>query len=430
MRIFKSNKKLLFAVLCLIACIGASIFWYNHSRQIRRQEKIDFKARVLRTNKPLTSKIGELVWPWNAEYKIDEDSGKKQIDICAEMGFKYVKIPLYMNYMVSNSGALKNNNFEDLLRYAHKKGMTPIVRLWFTGVGKYQKKKFLQTGKQMAKTVIDEYANEDIVWESTNEPNQPVNWFTQDTSTNLEWAEFDEYVGRRLKAENKYAVYIEGDLSGTTNESVGFLETAISHGYFKYADAISNHPYQKQTNAFNGQPENGLSNNQISQYTDVLKRHNYSKLPLTTSEVGYSTEETWAGKWSKRDQANYIARQIFVLDMQHQPLIVLLALSDNQTGEGDKGWGLLKGTKYNNQVYKPSGVLVRNLMSQIKGYVYKKRLTTQKGTGSSFVLLYSKGFHKKIVYWSTVTQQTIKCHVKKQRYILDATETPQIVNVN
>lgn len=429
MKIIRSKRWLFLSILLMIGCVGLGAFWYNHNSQVSRQKKIDFKSHVLQSNKPLTSKMGELVWPWNSKYEIDEVGAKKQIDICAELGFKYVKIPLYMNYMVSENGELKNNDFGDLLSYIRKKGMTPIVRLWFTGTGGYQSKKFLRNGKRMAKTIIDKYADDEIVWESSNEPNQIVNWFSQDTSTNLDWAKFEDYVGKTLKSKNKYAIYIEGDLSGTTDESAGFLENVISHGYFKYADALSNHPYQLQNNAFNGQPENGLNNNRASKYLTILAKYNRQKLPLVTSEVGYSTEKTWAGQWDERDQANYIARQIFVLDMQHQPLIVLLALSDAQTSEGDKGWGLMKGTDYSKQVYKPSGVLVRNLLSQMKGYTYRRRLSTQKGTESSFALLYTKSSKKKIVYWSTESQQVLICRVEGQQYTLNAIETPQVAIV-
>lgn len=423
-------KKSLWLILGIVVCVCLGIFWRVTEKNNEQQAKQEFKKNVLKKNKPLTDKMGEVVWPWNSKYNIDESDAKKQIDLCAELGFKYVKIPLYLNYMVSKTGRLKNNDFKQLLDYSRKKGMIPIIRMWFTDSGQYQSEKFLNVGEKMAKAVIQKYANEEIVWESTNEPNQIVNWFSQDTSTNLDWAKFDEYVGKTIKENNKYAIYIEGDFSGTTDESVDFFQNALEHGYYKYADGLSNHPYQKQTNAFNGQPENGLNNNKASKYSKVLNKYKRKNLPLITSEVGYSTEKTWAGKWTERQQANYVARQIFILDMQHQPLIVLLSLSDLQTSEGDKGWGLMKGESYSHQVYKPSGVLVRNLLVQLKGFSYQRKLKTQKGTQASFALLYKKGSKKKVVYWSTVAQQTLRCQVDSQYYRLDATETPQVADVN
>lgn len=431
MQISKKKKKIIYSFILAICVFCVGYFSFRHIQ--REQRSKAFKNTVLNVNKPLNEKLGELVWLWGDKYNnINQQDAKRQIDYCKQIGVKYVKIPLYLNYLVSKNGKIKNDDFDKVLNYAKKKGMVPIVRMWFTKGGGYNSKSFLSTGEKMAGAVINRFGAQNIIWESTNEPNQLVSWFSQDTSTNFDWAKFDEYVGTKLKRRNKNAVYIVGDLSGTTSEAVPFLKTALMHGYYKNADAVSNHPYQKQTNELNGQPEDGLNNNKASYFNQVFAEYHRKKLPLVTTEIGYSTKKTWAGKWSARDQANYVARQVFILDMQKQPLIVLFSLSDKQSAENDSGWGLLRGDAYSSQVYKASGILLKNLLSQLKGYAFEQRIRTQKGTKSSFTLLYyNKKLKKyKVVYWATTPDQLLKAKILSHRYEMYATATPQILNIN
>ena len=369
-------------------------------------------------NKPLTEKIGVYAGTLNdVVSKSDKKETLVQYKKAKGLGFSYVRIPFRINPdLTSLTGKYDFSKLDYAIKLTKKVGLTPIV--YFVS-GSHDPESntwsklypeltysdtLVETFTSVAVKAVKRYAGKGVVWEGWNEPNGSY-WFSQNgLRTVKDWVGFDKTIAETVKKYDKKSIFLTGAFSGTTTKSNDVFVHARNNGLTQNASAVSNHPYQT------GLPEDLLTNNK--EYADV-------NMPTVTTEIGYTTKQSWQGKSSYAKQAKYDARSMFILDMMKQPLIVLFNLKDSS----DTGWGL--ETTRNKD--KKSAQLISYLLYEIKGYQYVKRID-MKQNGSEFALLYQKGKQYKVVYWS-VKKSLIPVSYGESQFLLAAENFPQILTL-
>ncbi|PRO75997.1 hypothetical protein C6Y10_16960 [Lactiplantibacillus pentosus] len=425
----KKKVYVLIAIVALLfSCIGLVL---GNKYRARRLQAMHRQA-VMNADKPLTDKVGSFVWLYGYEKGSAKNRSyiESQIIAARNTHLHYVVISVLFDKQYVNKGKFDYEEFDFAMKKIKKNGLVPIVvfssnnsddRILYTK----NKQGILHKYERLIRSVIVKYSNNGVIWQMWNEPNG-LFWFNQsDSGTNVNqvktWVSFNSKIFKYVRSYDPNSVFLAGAIAGNYSDSRLALKLAIRDHISEYGDALANHPYLANSYPDNGAPENLLKLNSRKVLLNMTP-HNLKKavksIPLVTTEMGYSMGKSHFGSWSEGDQANYLARSIFILDMMHQPIISLYALVDEGNGSGE--WGLYKGTSPN-YIPKQSGRLISQLLSNLDGYSFKKRLHSRK---RDFVLTYQKkGKRDRIVCWTMGASHFIK--VAGQT--VSVSNTPQIV---
>lgn len=421
------NKKRVFIFFLLFVLVIGAVYAVGH-QLLSSKAKVVSDKDELRTSKSISQKVGVFVWPYKNYQKRDNNHTyiDKQLKIAKKDGFRYAVIPVVFYPSLVHDKKYDDRVFKYAIEHAQRLGLHPIVP-FSTSNSKENKsyqtkhKQIVNKYKKLVAQIIRNYAGQGIIWEGWNEPNS-LFWFNQsqdglnDTLVKA-WVELDNYIGKTIKLYDANSIYLTGNFSGFSQSNQKVLSRATLYGLLKYGDAIANHPYQFQTTN-NGNPENLFTNDQQSFVNDSVQAAKRKSLPLVTTEIGYSTTNSFQGSWSQSDQAAFDARSILVLDMMKQPIIVLYSLVD----DGNAGdWGLYSGTSPDFKE-KDSAVVVRQLLKELRGYHFVKQHVLPNK--DDFIVEYKKKGHSKYVYWTSGTPKAVAFRGKQ----LNLTKTPNYLN--
>lgn len=425
------KKKVYTWILISIVLLSCTALVIANQYRLQSSQATNRQA-VLTTNKPLTDKVGGFVWLYG--YKKgstrNRDYIKSQVIAAHSTHLHYVVISILFNNKYVNKGKFDFEEFDFAMKAIKENGLVPIVVFSSNDsvdANEYAKNKraVLNKYERLIRSVIIKYRDHGVIWQMWNEPNG-LFWFNQSNSgTNAAqvrtWVDFNAKIFAYVRRYDPNSVFLAGAIAGNYSDSKQAMRLAIQNHITKYGDALANHPYLSSSYPDNGAPENLLKLNSrkflLSLTADNSKKAVRS-IPLVTTEMGYSMSKSHFGSWSEEDQANYLARSIFVLDMMHQPIISLYALVDEKNGSGE--WGLYKGMSPH-YVSKQSARLISQLLSNLDGYSFDERLHSD---ARDFVLKYKKnGQRDRIVCWTMDDEHVLK--VSGQTVLV--TKTPQII---
>lgn len=425
------KKKVYTWILISIVLLSCTALVIANQYRLQSSQATNRQA-VLTTNKPLTDKVGGFVWLYG--YKKgstrNRDYIKSQVIAAHSTHLHYVVISILFNNKYVNKGKFDFEEFDFAMKAIKENGLVPIVVFSSNDsvdANEYAKNKraVLNKYERLIRSVIIKYRDHGVIWQMWNEPNG-LFWFNQSNSgTNTAqvrtWVDFNAKIFAYVRRYDPNSVFLAGAIAGNYSDSKQAMRLAIQNHITKYGDALANHPYLSSSYPDNGAPENLLKLNSrkflLSLTADNSKKAVRS-IPLVTTEMGYSMSKSHFGSWSEEDQANYLARSIFVLDMMHQPIISLYALVDEKNGSGE--WGLYKGMSPH-YVSKQSARLISQLLSNLDGYSFDERLHSD---ARDFVLKYKKnGQRDRIVCWTMDDEHVLK--VSGQTVLV--TKTPQII---
>ncbi|MFC6179784.1 hypothetical protein [Lactiplantibacillus daowaiensis] len=427
-------KRRLFLLIGIFFLFVIVISVYNrekiNSKKIAEREA---REKVLDGHKPITSKIGNFVWlyGYKKNSSANYDYFKSQIQLAKKTDLKYVVLPMVFKGTYVKNGKFDFKEFDKVMKLVKKYKLKPIIV--FSAVSskddhmyKTKKQIILKKYGNLVLSAIKRYKNCGVVWQMWNEPNG-LFWFNQSTDGNnaalvMDWLKFEKRIFGWVRKYDPKSVFLGGAFGGNYRDASKVMSIALSKGMLKHVDAIANHPYVSENESDNGAPENLLRVNSRSYLESLTNNKKIKKslksIPLVTTEFGYSMGKTHQGQWSEREQADYLARGMFILDMMHQPIISLFSLVD--VGNTEQ-WGLYKGTD-SAYLSKESGRLIMQLLSNLDGYSFNKRIS--QNSKRDFILRYSKKNKKdRYVCWTMDSTHTIR--VANQDVILSA--TPQIV---
>ncbi|WP_076635712.1 cellulase family glycosylhydrolase [Lactiplantibacillus plantarum] len=425
------KKKVYTWILISIVLLSCTALVITNQYRLQSSQATNRQA-VLTTNKPLTDKVGGFVWLYG--YKKgstrNRDYIKSQVIAAHSTHLHYVVISILFNNKYVNKGKFDFEEFDFAIKAIKENGLVPIVVFSSNDsvdANEYAKNKraVLNKYERLIRSVIIKYRDHGVIWQMWNEPNG-LFWFNQSNSgTNAAqvrtWVDFNAKIFAYVRRYDPNSVFLAGAIAGNYSDSKQAMRLAIQNHITKYGDALANHPYLSSSYPDNGAPENLLKLNSrkflLSLTADNSKKAVRS-IPLVTTEMGYSMSKSHFGSWSEEDQANYLARSIFVLDMMHQPIISLYALVDEKNGSGE--WGIYKGMSPH-YVPKQSARLISQLLSNLDGYSFDERLHSD---ARDFVLKYKKnGQRDRIVCWTMDDEHVLK--VSGQTVLV--TKTPQII---
>ncbi|GAX05150.1 hypothetical protein IWT25_00453 [Secundilactobacillus pentosiphilus] len=417
-----------------VVLIILGFFLFNIQKT--RERVVDQRSRstILAKNKPITQKVGAFLWLYaypkgssqNREYI------KSQIDLAKKTNLNYVVLPVVFKSDYLNNGKFNYSEFDYAIKDAEKDRLKPIVV--FSSDNPNDEKNYnsnanktLNKYRKLIKATIIRYHNRHVIWQMWNEPNG-LFWFNQSQDGNdprlvKRWTSLGSTMFRWVRKYDPKSVFLGGALAGNYSDAHIAIKLALKNGLYKDSDAIANHPYLSKSLPDNGAPENLFNVNSRKLLTSLSDNSNVKKklmkIPLVTTEFGYSLQQTHSGIWSEGDQANYIARSVFILDMMHQPIISLYSLVDE--GNGDGQWGLYRGTSPH-YIAKQSGQLLTQLLSNLNGYRFNKRITEK--SNRDFVLEYvKKGQKDRFVCWTMDSNHSLQ--IADQNVMVS--QTPQIV---
>ncbi|MCT0162164.1 hypothetical protein [Lactiplantibacillus pentosus] len=397
----------------IVLLIIGSTFYLNQQRQVEVKHVNDLRSTGfnLKQNKAISDKLGIMIWPY-ADSKVSQEDAltniRAQVIAAKRIHASYVRVPLYLSENFIHNDRYDNEYFHEAINTILDSGMTPIVP--FHADTSVSQKRSINFYKGIIFNEIHYFSGKGVIWESWNEANIQEFWFNKNAfskTTIAQWVGLNEKVERYIKRNDRSATFLSGDLAAgqtgyTPDEFQNQLEDAYSFGLFKDSQAVSIHPYVI------GQPEQLLNNDDTNKMAQLRNFLNSKKIsaPIVTTEIGYSTEETWQGRVTNRQQANYDARVIFILDSMHQPIISLYSVIG--------GWGI-----YNNNLdgalkMKPAAKLISVLMKKLSGYKYWQTLNV--GNSDCYCLLYRKNNKVKKVVWTVGTDQNLKVHSKSTKF--------------
>lgn len=430
------RKKVIFSlvsVLAVLLAIGGYLL-YVHEKETRvKLSEEKSRAEILNYKKPLTDKVGSFVWlyAYQKGSKKNREYIQSQVQLAKKSDLKYVVLPVvfYKNYI--KSGKFDFDELDMAIRIARKEHLKPILVFSSDNsddTQEYKKNHNVVVNKygRLIKKTIVRYKNQGVVWQMWNEPNS-LFWFNQSEDGNSvaltkAWNELGRKMKHWVRQFDPRSVFLGGAIAGNYEDSKKAITLALSDGLASYSDAIANHPYLSSDKPDNGAPENLLSLNSrklLASLENSESKKQINQIPLVTTEFGYSMQKTHQGVWSEGDQANYLARSIFVLDMLHQPIISTYCLVDE--GNGDGQWGMYSG-QAPRYVAKQSGQLIVQLLSNLNGFTLNTRIKQE--SSRDYVLEYTKkSTENRYVCWTMGSNHVIQ--VAGQN--VELSQTPQIV---
>ncbi|MFD1421197.1 hypothetical protein [Lactiplantibacillus songbeiensis] len=433
----KKHRIFLWLILLFMLSITAFFIFEKRQQQDRkieeRQTQEEARSSILNSKVPITDKVGSFVWLY--AYKKDTSQNwmyiRSQLKIAKKSDLRYVVLPIVFKKEYIKSGKFDYSEFDRVIKQVRKEKLKPIIVFSADNVKdvsayRSHSGKVIQKYENLMKDAVIRYKDNGIVWQMWNEPNS-LFWFNQSEDGNNRklvhaWIGMEKNLYHFIRKNDPNSIFLGGALAGNYSDSKNTIKLALNDGLASTADAIANHPYISSVEPNKGAPENLLvlnSRNILVSLTNSKNIEAVKKIPLVTTEMGYSMGKTHHGIWSEGDQANYLARSIFILDMLHQPIISLYSLVDEGNGSGQ--WGMYRGNAPD-YAAKQSGELITQLLSNLEGYRLSYRVNQY--LNQDFVLLYIKtGQHKRYVCWTTGTNHQVE--IANQKVTLS--QTPQIV---
>jgi polysaccharide biosynthesis protein PslG len=243
----------------------------------------------------------------------------------------------------------------------------------------------------------------DITWEIYNEPNQPGFWSNPNATNYMDLAAATSLAIRSADPEAKIFGPALGHIplaqrpqpSPWSSEYLDFpyLQRCLDEGLLPLVNKVSIHPYPGEA------PEAVIKTYELLR--SLLKKYpGGSKIPLSVSETGYSTQGDY--RVSEQEQAMWLPRQILVNLSAHISPTIIWSLRDMSAvqGESNEVYGLIRhdGSK------KPAYGSVKALMENIGELYFDQRIPT---ASEDWALRFTNGEQTVIAAWTTAANHSM-----------------------
>jgi len=377
-----------------------------------------------------------------------DNTNSQSFDYLGKVGFKYCRVLVHFENTVKADGTYNWNDTDSFIDGTLAAGMIPVVTIG-TGLGVFGSySDALAAMPGYLSALVQRYAGKGIVWEAFNEPYYV---FLGDTSHSdkviSDWVAMSKLLGQYVVKYDPAATYLTGGFTAnadykTENDDYVLwgqtMRKAFQQGLLDYASAVSYHPYQ-----INTAPESLLATtgfNQAAHRVDnLIQQYSRGRVKSVITEFGYSTSNQGLITLTEQQQAQWLARSMFVFDLLDVPIIILFRDVGHKVGTTEEtgvtstakheyGFGLFNSDSGTDPYRgfritgdRPSGALVRSLLGKLKDYVLQGRLSTV--SAGDFCLIYQLGNSKKMVYWTTGDSHSVVIDGQ----IINLTATPQVM---
>ncbi|WP_434433837.1 hypothetical protein [Lactiplantibacillus paraplantarum] len=344
---------------------------------------------------PVNKKIGVNYWSWQVTAA---NSKFETFKILLDKDFAGIEefSPTYLRVSVGsfNNTKLNYQMLDYIVEKCKNRHIVPIFSFFALGdnnvvdgmshVNHFEDSRIAQHHyKLVINNTIKRYARENIIWEDMNEANYGgTYWFNQPVSLTQakDYIKMDRYITKCLAKYVKKPVHLSGNYTFMGKQTIDTFGLSVFAGMPLKNKQVSFHPY------IFGKPEQLLTNRYYKKFFKTLNKKQVSDISAT--ELGFGTPNNFSGSYTRRQQSNYLRREILILDALGAKQIVLwTADSTDQTWSIEKSDGTLNSL----------GRDVKYMLKQLSGYTFYKRLKTDD---SIYAFLYKKGNKSKIVCWS------------------------------
>jgi len=250
------------------------------------------------------------------------------------------------------------------------------------------------------------FAGRGIIWETYNEPNNPMFWSPRPKVT--EYAALAKVVGRAFREAVPGETLVGPALA---EMDFGFLEGCFREGLLDYWSAVSVHPYLR-TNPEQVSGEYHRLRQMIKTYAPRGKQ-----IAIFSGEWGYSA--VWPGMTEEK-QGQYLARQWLTNVGNDIPLSVWYDWRNdgNDSKDPEHHFGMVSNTYYEGRepVYdpKPAYLAARTLTTFFDGYQFERRVDV--GGAEDYVLAFRKGNVFRFAAWTTATSSSVVIPLSAGKY--------------
>lgn len=360
---------------------------------------------------PVNDKLGTNDMGYTEEFKYNTTSQFKkswnyQLSMIKKMPFKWLRIGTnYAIVKTNTSGKYDFSKVDYQIKTAQKAGLKVVFPLWSDAlIGDTYSQRLSQT-ENLWKQLVKHEAGKGIYWEGIDEAESGGTfWFNEKPSEQKtkDVIKVDQNLRKIVHKYDPKASFINGDLAGSSDHA----DYAFSHGIFKGSKLGSFHTYMT------GSPEPILTN-WSAKHINLLEKQGISPI---IDELGYPYAKDFNGTYTRKQQSDYLIREIFLLDMLGVKSIQPFCMEDTNLD-----WSLETSHK---RPGKGNLVLatqdIRKKFNQLSGYSFNHRIQTNT---DDYVLVYSKkNASNKYVYWTTTDKHQVKAN--KQTFTL--TTSPQV----
>lgn len=397
------HKKILYLFLFIV--LVSSIIVYmnlNAGHTVKKNKKTSLNQQL---NTPRSMPLGVGV-------SFHFTGNPSDIMMMKKAGIKIARTDLLWSKIEKNKGQYQYDGYDELTNGLIKSDIKPYYILNYSN-RLYEKNFSIVTPEgqkafiNYVEDVTSRYKDKGVIWEIWNEPNILKYW---DTRPNYkDYALLVEKSSKVIKKNDPSGTVVAPALAGLNEESLSWLEEVIKRGLLKDIDAISVHPYRASS------PETVIHD--YSQLRKLLKKYNYSQLPVIAGEWGYPSNAQWYNiKLSRKQQAQYLVRTYLVNELQGIPISIWYDWKNDGENllEPEHNYGI---REYDVSNSKEAYTALRTMTKTLSGYVFTKRVNV--GSSNDYVLEFSNKKNKKIiVYWTTNTNHYIKVSQKGKGKII------------
>lgn len=385
---FRLWKSFSFIFLCLIFFLAIFFAFEPIVDKSVKADNLNYQKT------PINKKLGmnDLGWTFDPTYNNDEqfkEGWNYQLSMIKKLPLKYIRIGTYYSLIKTNTSG--NYNFDRLdyaIRTAQNQGLRVIMPIWadlkitdtYTGQ--------LAETKDMITKLVQHEKNKRILWEGIDEAETGGSfWFGKKMNSRKlhDVILTDRYYQYIVKKYDPDSHFISGDLAGN-NHNANYI---IRNGIFKPRTNFGSfHAYE------NKNPEKVLKDWNAK----VIKRLRKNGIKPAITELGYPYPNDFNGHYSRKQQSDYLLREIFCLDMQGVKVIAPFCMEDT-----NHQWGL-EYSRFSKQKGKMvlAGKNMQRVFNQLKGYSFAYRLNSNFRKNGDYVLVYAKTHAPlKYVYWTT-----------------------------
>jgi len=305
---------------------------------------------------------------------------ERELDMIQAAGFKKVRLDMLWSQVEKQPGVFDFRRYDAVVAALQKRGLHPMVIL---GLGNplyspdltIQPAPVRQAFERYAKTVVQHYRGQGLIYELVNEPNHPFFW--KPTPDPTAYMALANRLLPQLKAIDPHALIAAPSTAGAP---LDFLEACFRQGLLNCVDGVTIHPYQ----SFQPGPVVNRSPEAFEKaYQDtvaLVKRYAPpgKNIQVLLGEWGYSSANR---EVSEEKQADYLTRQALLGMMHKTPVNIWYDWKGSIQGCRDlpdnkeDNFGLVRA----NLTPKPAYAAMQTMKQALQGKQFKTREPAQSG---------------------------------------------------
>lgn len=328
----------------------------------------------------------------------DNTCSTKDIKAIKEAGARFIRKGIYWDRVESRKGVYNFSFYDRIVKDAEENGLFVLGTLFGSnklyeddGHGGIQTQEGREGFAGFGAALVEHFKGHNIVYEIWNEPNVRTFWNRDGMHNTDEFAE--EYTAlvkettRAMLEKDPDCFVMAGSVSNFWEPSYYWTNACFDLGIGESGiRGWSVHPYGVKT------PEEYAIG--YKRTREIFVKHNIPEdFPMLNSERGFSLEkldEGWSGgdvSKAQEYQAWNFVRQYLVDQLYN------IRFSVWYEWDADK-FGIVNGNEK-----RPSYYACKNMVNELSGYSFKKRLETESDL--DYLLLFENGSgNKKIVAWT------------------------------